>query len=278
MTETTSESKAASTVFDFLSPLAFELPDWRPDSAWTEHGPFAAWLVETLRPRLIVELGSAGGYSFAAFCRAIKACKLDTRAIAIDTWKGDAHSGFYTDELHRSLKTHVDANYAGFAELRRMTFAEALPDVADHSVDLLHVDGRHFYADVVEDYTSWIPKLSDRAVVLFHDTQVQDRGFGVYKYWAELASAHPHFEFLHCNGLGVLALGRRIPPAIARLTAADLDPVVRDQIRNAYGRLGAGVEGLRVAEKRKTEKAASKAWRRAPVGTLVSAVKAKLKG
>ena len=85
------ETKAAVTVFDFLSPVAFELPDWRPDGAWTEHGPFAAWLVQALRPSLVVELGSAGGYSLAAFCRAIKAGGMDTffasRGIAADQAK-----------------------------------------------------------------------------------------------------------------------------------------------------------------------------------------------
>ena len=48
----------------------------------------------------------------------------------------------------------------------RCTFAEALQHFPDGSVDLLHIDGRHFYEDVKEDYESWLPKLSDRAVVL----------------------------------------------------------------------------------------------------------------
>ena len=44
---------------------------------------------------------------------------------------------------------------------------------------------------MVEDYRSWIPKLSDRAIVLFHDTRVRERNFGVWRLWSEIASTGP---------------------------------------------------------------------------------------
>jgi hypothetical protein len=260
----------------FVSPIAFELPNWRPDGAWTEHGPFAAWLMEQTKPRVLVELGSAGGYSMAAFCQAIKTLGLETKVIAVDTWAGDEHGGFYSEQLHSRLKTHVAANYAGFAEMRRMTFAEALPTVADGSVDVLHVDGRHFYDDVKEDFTTWIPKLSDRAVVLFHDTQVRDRGFGVLQYWAELERDFPTFEFHHGNGLGVLCHGHNAPAALKALCALDKTALVAREVRNAYERLGMGVEGLRTREKREAEKAERRALRKAPHVAVMRAIKSSL--
>lgn len=252
-------------LFEHLSPIAFELPRWRPDSAWTQHGPFALWLVEQTRPRLVVELGVFAGYSLAAFAQAAERVDLDCRVVGIDTWAGDEHGGFYSEGVYRDLAAHVGEHHARRIDLRRMTFAEALPSVADGSIDLLHVDGRHFYEDVKEDFTTWIPKLSERAVVLFHDTQVRERGFGVYRYWSELVGSYRTFEFLHGNGLGVLCHGSNAPEAAARLCDPALPAPVRDQIRMAYERLGQGVDGQRLAEKRQREAAERRARRKNPV-------------
>ncbi|MGH7211910.1 MAG: class I SAM-dependent methyltransferase, partial [Acetobacteraceae bacterium] len=197
---------------------------WRParvgiDSAWTAHVPFAHWLVATARPRLIVELGTHNGVSYSAFCEAVLREKLEARCYAVDTWQGDAHAGFYGEEVLGTLRRFHDARYAGFSELLRCTFDEALPYFADNSIDLLHIDGCHAYEQVRADFENWAPKLSRRAVVLFHDTNVRERGFGVWRLWAELAARYPGFEFLHGYGLGVLAFGAAQCPEVAALAA-----------------------------------------------------------
>lgn len=180
-----------------------------PKSAWLRHGPFGMWLVGALQPRRIVELGTHNGYSYFAFCQAVQEHQLPTDCIAVDTWQGDEHAGFYGDEVYDAV-TQLNVPYANFSTLLRKTFAEALTDVEDGSVDLLHVDGRHFYEDVKEDFESWIPKLSSRAVVLFHDTEVKERGFGVWKYWAEISADKAALNFPHQHGLGVLFWGAEL--------------------------------------------------------------------
>lgn len=180
-----------------------------PQSAWLRHGPFAMWLVGALQPRRIVELGTHNGYSYFAFCQAVQEHRLSTTCIAVDTWQGDEHAGFYGNEVYDSVAQH-NAPYANFSTLLRKTFDAALDDVEDGSVDLLHVDGRHFYDDVKSDFESWIPKLSSRAVVLFHDTEVRERGFGVWKYWAEISGNRPALNFPHQHGLGVLFWGAEL--------------------------------------------------------------------
>jgi Methyltransferase domain len=208
------------------------------DSAWLEHGPFAHWIVHAVQPRVIVELGSHRGYSFCCFCEQMQLSGIQGRAIAVDTWQGDAHAGGYEDAIYDELSAYVAAHYPTRAELKRMYFADALPAVANSSVDLLHVDGRHFYDDVVEDFTSWIPKLSDRAVVLFHDTQVFERGFGVNQYWTELAAQHPHFEFHHGHGLGVLGYGKNVPDNVRALFALAADGADAAATRAAFAATG----------------------------------------
>ena len=217
-------------------PKSFDLP-----STWYEHVPFAFWIIEALRPACFVELGTHYGLSYLAFCQAIDKLRLPTRAYAVDTWKGDEHAGFYGEEVFSNLTALHDTNYASFSRLVRATFDEAVDHFADGSIDLLHIDGLHTYEAVKHDFETWRQKLASCAVVLFHDTNVRERSFGVWKLWRELAEAHPHFEFLHGHGLGVLGVGSRFPAAISALFAASDKPQSQRYGRDCFARLGAQV-------------------------------------
>jgi hypothetical protein len=193
--------------------------------SWLGHIPFAFFLVSIARPRVLVELGSHTGNSFTAFCQAVKQHELSTRCYAIDTWQGDLHAGFYPDRVYQELLSYQNEHFAGIASLIRSTFDDALEQFSDNSIDILHIDGLHTYEAVKHDFESWLPKLSERAIVLFHDTNVRERGFGVYRLWKELVDAYQGFEFLHSNGLGVLATGSDIPVPVQRfLNLAEESP------------------------------------------------------
>lgn len=188
-------------------------------SAWVGHLPFAFWLTEEARPDILVELGTHNGTSFLAFCQAIKAHGTRTKAFAVDTWEGDEHAGQYGNEVHDRLHRVVQAKYAGFAQLMRMLFDDALPYFSDGSVDLLHIDGLHTYEAVKHDFETWLPKMSARGVIIFHDTMVREREFGVWQLWEELRGRYPSFEFKHTHGLGVLLVGGQPPAPLAALCA-----------------------------------------------------------
>ena len=190
-------------------------------SGWYAHVPFARWIVAAARPLLLVELGTHNGVSYSAFCDAVKRELLPTSCYAVDTWKGDAHAGFYGEDIFENFRAFHDQNYFDFSALLRMTFDEALANFSDGSIDLLHIDGFHSYEAAREDFEKWRPKLSNKAIVLFHDTNVRDQGFGVWKLWAELRANHPGFEFLHGHGLGVLQIGDAVPPPVAALCALE---------------------------------------------------------
>jgi len=224
-----------------LSP-AIDPLFWRPlrqgiDSAWTAHMPFAHWLVGAARPRLLVELGTHNGVSYSAFCEAVMRARLDTRCYAIDTWQGDEHAGRYDSAIYDELRRFHDQHFGAFSELLRCTFDDALPYFQDGSIDVLHIDGLHSYEAVRHDFETWRAKLSDRAVVLFHDTNVRERGFGAWRVFADLRAQYPGFEFLHEHGLGVLAVGRDAPPDIAALCALT-DPAVIARVRERFSQIG----------------------------------------
>jgi hypothetical protein len=190
-------------------PLCLSLPERLSSGvAWQEHIPFAMFVVSAHRPRFVVELGSYLGDSYCAFCQTIKTLGLEAQCYAVDTWQGDKHSGYYGEEILANLREHHDPRYSGFSRLLRCTFDEALPHIPDGSADLLHIDGLHTYEAVRHDFENWLPKLSPRGIVLFHDTNVREADFGVHRLWAELKTSYPSFEFLHGHGLGVLAVGK----------------------------------------------------------------------
>ncbi len=217
---------------------------WRPqrldrDSAWTAHTPFAHWLVTAARPRVLVELGTHNGVSYSAFCNAVLCAQLATRCFAIDTWEGDEHAGHYGQDVFDDFNRFHEQHFSAFSKLLRCTFDAALPYMPDGSIDILHIDGLHSYDAVRHDFDSWLPKLSDRAVVLFHDTNERARGFGVWRCFAELRQSYAGFEFIHEHGLGVLAVGRDVPVDVAALCGLT-DSAEIGAVRARFSHLGAG--------------------------------------
>ncbi|MCV5768161.1 class I SAM-dependent methyltransferase, partial [Escherichia coli] len=82
-----------------------------------EHIPFAFWLVDTLRPRNIVELGTHYGSSYFSFCQAVSKLDLETCCFAVDTWGGDEHAGLYGEEVYRQVSEYNQQHYSGFSTL-----------------------------------------------------------------------------------------------------------------------------------------------------------------
>ena len=184
----------------------------RRSSPWAGHRWFAYDLIRWMKPSSVVELGTHFGCSFLSFCQAVRDESLPTSLVAVDTWQGDDHAGRYSDEVYdlfvANLKHFPDMNVT----VKRMTFDEALAEQPEGSVDLLHIDGFHSYEALEHDLTTWLPTLSENAVVLLHDIDPAS-GYGSADYWRELSQRYASTQFVHNFGLGVLPIGQ----ATARL-------------------------------------------------------------
>ena len=207
-------------------------------SAWLEHLPFAFWLIHQLQPAALVELGTHHGCSYFAFCQAVDRLALNSRCYAVDTWTGDAHAGFYGEEVYRAVKTHNDERYSRFSRLVRSTFDEAAAHFPDKSIDLLHIDGLHTRDAVQHDLETWQPKLSDRAVLLLHDTNVRERGFGVASLLSQLRASYPVAEFTHGHGLGIVGIGAIQSAGLRALFEAFHHEAHRRDYAEFFARLG----------------------------------------
>lgn len=213
------------------------------NSDFIGHIPFVMSLVELMRPGTLVELGTHTGNSYCAFCQAARSRQLVTRCFAVDTWQGDASMGVYAgDAMFEELRRYHDPAYGSFSTLMRMTFDAALPQIADGSIDLLHIDGCHTYEAVRHDFEAWLPKLSNRGVVILHDTAERQDGFGVWRFWEEVSGRYPAFNFEHCHGLGMLVVGKEPEPSVQQfMRDAATEP---ERVRQFFGFQGKRIESV----------------------------------
>lgn len=179
------------------------LPKHMAFSTWVDHLAFGYDLVEAVRPDILVELGTQSGVSYFCFCQSVRENGLSARCFAVDTWRGDAHTSAYDEKVWDAVSAHNE-NYRDFSTLKRMLFEEALPDFANESIGLLHIDGYHTYEAVRGDFERWFPKVRPGGLVLFHDVAARISDFGAWRFWNELMATHETFWFKHGFGLGVL--------------------------------------------------------------------------
>jgi len=238
-------------------PTITSYPKRTAQSAWTEHIPIAMLLIDLLRPSTFVELGTHHGTSYCAFCQAVKELALDCRCYAIDIWQGDEHTGAYGQDVLADFKAYHEPLYSTFSQLIQSTFDDACPRFADGSIDLLHIDGYHTYDAVRHDFDLWLPKMSDRGVVVLHDIAEQSSDFGAWKVWSEIEARYPcNFALYHGHGLGVVAVGADIPERAKEVF--ELRGKARSSFRTLMHELGRRIEEreLALAYKRAEEETA----------------------
>ena len=195
---------------------------------------------------MYVELGVQYGVSYFAFCQAIKKFGCTAKCYGVDTWQGDKHTGLYNEKVYENVSRHNAENYQQFSSLLKCYFEDALPKFKDKSIDLLHIDGLHTYEAVKHDFETWLPKVSSKGVIIFHDTVVKRNDFGVWKLWGQIKDSYPSFNFEHNYGLGVLAAGDHVNPDFLAL----LDELNKDRgYRKMFSKLGADV--LKAAKRNK---------------------------
>tara|TARA_B100000674_G_scaffold499469_1_gene546267 strand:- start:17786 stop:18646 length:861 start_codon:yes stop_codon:yes gene_type:complete len=181
------------------------LPKYEAESSWWEHVPLAHMLVEILRPETIVELGTHYGVSLFSFCEAAENYSKGTYVYAVDTWSGDEQAGYYGDEVYRKVSEHREKYHKERCQLIKSTFDDAAKRFEDKSIDIIHIDGLHTYEAVKADYDTWKNKVREGGSILFHDWNVREGDFGVWKLWESIKQDEEYkcIEFPNGYGLGI---------------------------------------------------------------------------
>lgn len=184
-------------------------------SPWSGHRFFGYDLICNLKPKTVVELGSFYGCSTFAFAQAVKDHNIDTEIWAVDLWETFdkfTEDDYKLDVYGEFLKVKNSCYNKGCIKELKMKFDDAATNFKDNSIDLLHIDGSHFYEDVKHDFETWKSKLKQDAIVLFHDVAdvpINGQIMGSHKYWLELCEEYETtMTFEYSCGLGILFLSK----------------------------------------------------------------------
>jgi predicted O-methyltransferase YrrM len=175
-------------------------------SAWRGHQKFAEWLVRELKPKTIVELGVDYGFSSFVFARAGMG-----EVYGIDSFEGDPEAG------QRNTRPIVEERQKELGVTNLHLVQGYFSEVAktwDKPIDILHIDGRHRYDDVKEDYEIWSRFVRPGGVILLHDTCVTREPYGVHRFFREIEL--PKTNFTHSEGLGVVSTDQALIDRIRR--------------------------------------------------------------
>ena len=229
-------------------PLPNYIPKrYKPNNitSWSGHLAFASELIQAIRPEIIVELGTHWGEAYFTFCQTVEDHRVGSLCYAVDHWLGDEHAGHYGEEVFENVRNYNERFYRQFSYLLRMSFDDALPQFADNSIGLLHVDGFHTYEAARHDFRTWLPKVRDGGIILLHDICPKHEDFGVWQLWDEIKAEFPNtFEFHHGWGLGVVQKGVRDSdsPLLEYLFAGS--PDIAEEIRRRYVIYSSHLENL----------------------------------
>lgn len=193
---------------DSIDQLFLTNLDDIPSIAWSGHRRFVEWLVNYLKPEVIVDLGTDWGFSAFSF-----AIPRIGKVYTIDNFIGDSFVGInqgeekYNFVASKRTKLFLDNNL----EIIRGDFS----DVAKtwyQKIDILHIDGDHLYESVKNDFEMWSKFLDDDGVILMHDTCVEEYNgntqYGVKKFFSEIDL--PKINFTHTFGLGVISKNKNL--------------------------------------------------------------------
>jgi glycosyltransferase involved in cell wall biosynthesis len=251
-------------------PVCLATPAYLPSGGNSlTHLPFTMWLVDVLRPRVLVELGTRDGAVLCASCETVARRGMTARCHGLVLRETDASAppcGL------AALRAHHDPLYGHFSRLSEAAHAEAASAFADGGVDLLHIDASHPGIRLGDALACWLPKLSRSGVVLVHGTEADGMPGYNREAWAAVRERHPVFQFAHGDGLGVLCVGGEAPAAASRLAGLADDEA--DTLRLAFFTLGARLAAQRRADELKCALAHSTAQHQALAERLQDATDA----
>ena len=96
--------------------------------------------------------------------------------------------GFYSEKIFR-IVSRINEKYISFSTLIRLRFDEAAAYFPDKHIDILHIDGRHGYDDVKEDFELCGPSFPPTPLCFSMTPMFATGNSGSWRYFRDSASA-----------------------------------------------------------------------------------------
>lgn len=172
----------ATSPYDGFDPALYpaDLQGWGSDD------PIFREVMEAVRPRVIVEVGSWKGASAIHMARVAQELGLDTVIVCVDTWLGSPEHFLAPEEGWREslrLRHGFPQLYFTFlANVVRAGLADRIVPLATTSdnaavilrakeivADMIYIDAAHEEEPALRDFRTYWPLLSERGVLLGDD-------------------------------------------------------------------------------------------------------------
>lgn len=213
---------------DTLPTLSSKVMFWRPkylnESLWLEHIPFYFWLVEALKPQLIVESEVEDGSTLFALCQAVDKLNLDTVT----------HSFFEANECSEKVSDYGYENYREFLSLEQGSIVEAMDQYPNGSIDLFVMKDSATLLKNKRLMDRLQTKLSEKSIVIIHGSQNKE----IRPICNKLKDDYETFEFTYGEGLLVVGYGSDQLTQIASFLKQSESMSSSRLVQNVYSRLG----------------------------------------
>jgi cephalosporin hydroxylase len=169
-------------------------------------------LLKRRSPSVVVEIGTARGGTFYAWCRVAEP---KATIVSIDLSGGPFGGGYTSRDIsafrsygRADQQLHFIQDDSHDAETR----ARLEEILGGREIDFLMIDGDHTYGGVRQDFEMYAPLVGRGNPIAFHDIlpHPDNPSCEVSRLWSEIRSGYEHVEFVDAprgeqyGGIGVL--------------------------------------------------------------------------
>jgi len=200
------------------APLASSALFWKP-----RHGdisrnlariPFLFWLVETLRPSRVVQIGLQDPGVYLALCQAVDKLGLEALCMGVDPTTEGLQVGKKVSQQNHLF-------YSDFSVLLHEDVASVSRHLTGQPIDLLLID-----ADLTGDQIGvlrdlWLPRLSEQGVLILLNSAAKPGSPSVPNYLEQMLGTSPHGAFPSdrmVTNLYIGLVGTKPPAALHAMT------------------------------------------------------------
>ena len=188
--------------------------------------PLLFWLTENARPAIAVTLGIADAVPHFALCQAVEKLGLTALCLGMSA---------YGDTKHEiaDIQAYNDTHYGDFSMLSQADNGQAAEILDDTEVDFLivNIPATPALQDEIDSF--WLPRMSDRAVILF-----LRGGENLREYATRIAGNDGQFNFDTEKGIHLVLRGARQNDRLARLCQLRIGKPGYLAVRNVFARVG----------------------------------------
>ena len=164
-------------------------------------------VLESVRPKVILEIGTACGGTLFLFSRV---ASVDGTIISVDLQEGffpNWKTSFYRLFPENGQKLYLLK--ANSHDVNTIQLIEKI--LGNFDIDFLFIDGDHSYEGVKKDFEMYSPLVRSGGIIALHDIVPGPPEYvgGVPKFWKEVKRKFNHMEFVsnkkqQCFGIGLL--------------------------------------------------------------------------